>query len=194
MCMLKLFVCKTLLQCIKCVDISDSIGRRYQSGDDAKSLWSHFTSDLHTEIKNYIPSKSVRSRNSPPWLNRHLRRLARRKNRLHKQARKTNRWNNYRQFQRECKRAFRRAEWSYANNVIQDGLAQNNTKPFWRYVKSKQQDNIGVSPLKRYGVLHSDNKSKAEILLNQFSSVFTRAISQVMPVVSRRVHEQFYRS
>ena len=73
------------------------------------------------------------------------------------------------------------------NNVIQDGLAQNNTKPFWRYVKSKQQDNIGVSPLKRDGVLHSDNKSKAEILLNQFSSVFTRAISQVMPVVSRRV-------
>ena len=110
-----------------------------------------------------------------------------RKNRLHKQARKTNRWNNYRQFQRECKRAFRRAEWSYVNNVIQDGLAQNNTKPFWRYVKSKQQDNIGVSPLKRDGVLHSDNKSKAEILLNQFSSVFTRAISQVMPVVSRRV-------
>ena len=80
----------------KCVDISDSIGTRYQSGDDAKSLWSHFTSDLHTAIKNYIPSKYVRSRNSPPWLNRHLRRLVRKKNRLHKQARKTNRWNNYR--------------------------------------------------------------------------------------------------
>lgn len=53
-------------------------------------------------------------------MNGHLRKLVRRENRLHRQARKTKKWNNYR-------RVFRRAEWAYVNSVIQEGLAQNNT-------------------------------------------------------------------
>ena len=57
------------------------------------------------------------------------------------------------------------------------------SKPFWRYVKAKQQDNIGVSPLKRKGQLLSDSRSKADILVNQFSSVFTQDSSLSMPSV-----------
>ena len=59
------------------------------------------------------------------------------------------------------------------NDLIQKGLDRNNTKPFWRYIKSKKQDSIGVSPLRGIGQLQSDGKSKAEVLVNQFSSVFT---------------------
>ena len=42
-----------------------------------------------------------------------------------------------------------------------------------RYIKSKRQDGNGVSPLKENGQLHSDSRRKAEILNNQFCSVFT---------------------
>jgi len=45
----------------------------------------------------------------------------------------------------------RQAEWDYINNIILEGLASNNTKPFWQYVKAKRQDNIGVAPLKDGG-------------------------------------------
>ena len=41
-------------------------------------------------------------------------------------------------------------------------------------MKSKKQDNIGVAPLKRAGGLTNESKEKAEILSNQFQSVFTR--------------------
>jgi hypothetical protein len=41
-------------------------------------------------------------------------------------------------------------------------------------MKSKKQDNIGVAPLKRSGGLTNESKEKAEILSNQFQSVFTR--------------------
>jgi hypothetical protein len=41
-------------------------------------------------------------------------------------------------------------------------------------MKSKKQDNIGVTPLKRSGGLTNESKEKAEILNNQFKSVFTK--------------------
>ena len=58
--------------------------------------------------------------------------------------------------------------------MLNDGLESRNHKPFWRSVKSQRQDNCGVSPLKRNGELHSDSKDKAQILNDQFSSVFTK--------------------
>ena len=40
----------------------------------------------------------------------------------------------------------RKAEWEYINNTITQGLQTNNSKPFWKYIKSRKQDNIGVAP------------------------------------------------
>ena len=70
-----------------------------------------------------------------------------------------------------------------------EGLSENNTKPFWRYIKAKKTDNLGVSPLLSKGKLHSESKSKAEILLNQFSSVFTKSTADTMPPVKIKINE-----
>ena len=63
--------------------------------------------------------------------------------------------------------------WQYVNNILLEGLQSKDCKPFWRYVKSKRQDTIGVAPLKSKGNLFLDSKSKATILNDQFKSVFT---------------------
>ena len=52
-------------------------------------------------------------------------------------------------------------------------------------MKSKKQDNIGVSPLKTNGSLHYDSATKAEILVNQFKSVFTKTIGK-LPYLSKQ--------
>ena len=52
-------------------------------------------------------------------------------------------------------------------------MENNDSKPFWRYVKAQQQDSVGVSPLKICGRLYSDAASKASALNRQFQSVFT---------------------
>ena len=57
--------------------------------------------------------------------------------------------------------------------MLQDSLETKDSKPFWRYIKSQRQDNTGVAPLKRGGLLHPDSATKAHILNEQFSSVFT---------------------
>ena len=113
--------------------------------------------------------------------------MGRHKQQLHHQAKKTGIWTNYRAFQKECKRAHRKAEWEFTNKSIEEGMATNNTKPFWKYIKSKKQENIGVSSLKSEGKLYSDSTSKANILLKQFSSVFTRGNQDQLPTVSKRI-------
>ena len=49
-------------------------------------------------------------------------------------------------------------------------------KRFWGFIKSKRCDNTGVAPLKHQtsGITYSDNKAKANILNEQFSSVFNK--------------------
>jgi hypothetical protein len=50
---------------------------------------------------------------------------------------------------------------------------KNNTKQFWSYMKSKKQDSQGVTPLRKDdGFLYSDTETKAEILNDQFYSVY----------------------
>jgi histone H3/H4 len=116
----------------------------------------------------------IKKKHHIPWLNRSLKRMFRRKARLHKHAKRTGNLKEYRHFQKECKRQFRKAEWDHINNIISEGVENNNSKPFWNYMKSKKQDNIGVAPLKRSGGLTNESKEKAEILSNQFKSVFTK--------------------
>ena len=74
-----------------------------------------------------------------------------------------------------------KAEWEYINNTITQGLQTNNSKPFWKYIKSIKQDNIEVASLKKNGSLVCDSKEKAEILLDQFQSVFTRDSGSAPP-------------
>ena len=72
----------------------------------------------------------------------------------------------------------------FVNNTIQECFDNNNSKPFWRYVKAKRKDNVGVAPLKVKGVLHSESKNKAQILVEQFYSVFTKTGNKVLSKLS----------
>lgn len=57
-------------------------------------------------------------------------------------------------------------------DVVSDG---ENRNKFWSYIKSKGQEFSGVAPLKnKAGFIQSDNLSKANILNDQFHSVFTK--------------------
>ena len=134
-------------------------------------------------MNNNIPNKEIKSRNNIPWVKRKERKMLKKRQRLYKQARKTNKWTNYRTFQKECKRHLRKAEWNYVSTNIIDGLNNNNTKPFWKYVKSKRQESGGIAPLKKGTNLISDSKGKAELLLNQFKSVFTKPTHNDLPSI-----------
>ena len=165
------------------LEISKTIHKMIKDNKSVEDVWTCFKSDVMKEVDKFIPSKLKGGRSRTPWINSDIKRMLKKKHRLFQQARKTQHWDNYRNFQRECKRAIRKAEYTYVNNIIDEGLRENNTKPFWQYVKSKKQDNIGVAPLKDKCGLVSDSKSKAKILLKQFQSVFTPEDGSPLPTM-----------
>ena len=119
-----------------------------------------------------------------------MRKQLKKKSRLYRKAKSSGKWEKYRHFSKEAKRNIRKAEWNHVNNVIKDSLEQNNTKPLFRYCKSKRQDNIGITPLKSKGNLLTDAKSKANILINQFVSVFTKDSDNTAPEIGKHRNTQ----
>ncbi len=74
----------------------------------------------------------------------------------------------------QVRKDLRLAEHAFINNILMEGLEKKDTRPFWKFVKAKRQDNTGVSPLKKDGLLHDDSRTKAQILSDQFQLVFTQ--------------------
>ena len=139
--------------------------------------WSNFKKHIETTMDKHIPSKLTSTRHNLPWVNSRVRRMINKKQRLYNKAKKSHKqrdWDKYRHHKNETNKIMKKTRWEYINNILVEGFAENNTKPFWKLVKSRRQENIGVPPLKVDGNLISDSKQKAEILNSQFQSVFTK--------------------
>ena len=106
-----------------------------------------------------------------PWMNteRPARNI-----RAHAKARRTKKKRDrdrYKRLQQDVQRETRKAHKQYMEDVVSDG---ENSNKFWSYIKSKGQEFSGVAPHKnKAGFIQSDNLSKANILNDQFHSVFT---------------------
>ena len=60
--------------------------------------------------------------------------------------------------------------------------SDKNHKKFWSFIKSRKNDNVGISPLRSSnGIVYSDSKAKAEILNSQFVSVFNKDTDSRLP-------------
>ena len=153
------------------------------SSTNIDKLWNYFKTNLLKTVDENVPSKMTRPKKSLPWINRNLTKQLKKKSRLSRKAKSSGKWEKYRHFSKEVKRNIRKAEWNHVNNVIKDNLEQNNIKPLFSCCKSKRQDNIGIAPLKSKGNLLTDAKSKANVLIKQFVSVFTRDSRNIAPEI-----------
>lgn len=91
-----------------------------------------------------------------------------------RKSKKHEHWAKYKEIAKETKKQIKQAHWQHLNRILESAQEDNNPKPFWQYVKSQQQDSVGVAPLRSNGQLFSDPRSKAKILQEQFCSVFTQ--------------------
>ena len=112
-----------------------TIQKQYNDNQSADDMWTYFKNSLQNSMDRHIPSASTKKHSRLPWINRPLLRLPRQKKRQYQKARTTQDLTKYRSIQKRCKREIRRAEWRHINSTIQEGLDNNNTKPFWNFVK-----------------------------------------------------------
>jgi len=80
----------------------------------------------------------------------------------------------------ETAREQKRARWKFVHNIVNTALKDNNTRPFWKYVKAQRHDNFGIPSLKLDGQLHADSNIKANIMLKEFTSVFTKELGHLI--------------
>ena len=88
----------------------------------------YFSLILKESMNKNISTRVCKKKKSVPWFNRDLRRMVRQKSRLFKHAKKTKQWGAFKNFQTECKKAFKKAEIDHINGTIQKGLDERNTK------------------------------------------------------------------
>ena len=153
-----------------CTDIVESV-------KDVEGKWNDFKSAINQILDTKIPNKLSPKLRQLPWLSKSDKKKISRKHKLYQKAKSSNSEEDRDKFKKHKKatqKAVRAAHWRFVNSILDESLKDGNSKPFWKYIKSKRVDNIGVSALKENGMLFDDSKSKSEILLRQFSSVFTQ--------------------
>ena len=111
-----------------------------------------------------------------PWFDKKAKSLVRLKQKLYNRAKltgNTNDWQKYRNVKKSTNHHLKRSHRHHVNSKLSDALENNNTKPFWSYIKSLRNDN-GVAPIRADGKLHSDPTQKVNFLNRQFQSVFVK--------------------
>ena len=122
-----------------------------------------------------------------PWANRDVRRITRQKRRWFRRARRSNSqsdWNRYKDIKRRAQLTCRKAHDNHVSSMLSED--HDNPKVFWQYIKSRKKDNFGVSPLRKDGLTYNSSKQKADILNDQFTSVFTKEDLSNPPKLPKR--------
>ena len=143
---------------------------------DVEDNWQFIHHHILKLIDVHIPTKLLHSRSHCPWLTTPLKRLIRKKQRTYNYAKYYNdelKWKEYKELSQKVCKLLRQQHTNYLTNILSTDVL-NNRKLFWKYVKSKRKDSVGISTLKTPdGCVVSNSLDKSEILNNQFKSVFT---------------------
>ena len=142
------------------------------SQENANENWTYFTDGLMKIVRKLVPQKTIRERHDLPWLDRQLRKKISKKNRYHRRAKKakpsnkTKRWEAYRQQQLNVQNEIKNAYNKYINSLFEDEDTNKPSKRFWKTIKAKRKDQVGIPPLRRKkdGNLETTWKGKANIL------------------------------
>ena len=165
--------------------LSDNLTAQNRTTEET---WNDLKVGILNIIQKHVPSKLSSKTPNQRWISAKLKKNIKKKHKLHQKAKATmadNDWKTYKQHRSKLQKEIRNAHWEYVNNSLTTALKSNNTKPFWKYIKSKKNENIGISALSDDGNLYYDSKAKAEILNRQFQSVFTKEeINENLPDIN----------
>ena len=162
-------------------NIKNEIVTMTTSKSNINDIWLVFKTSLEKSVNLNIPHKQARTKDSPPWISRDLKRLIRKRDRLYKKKKKSHDKKDsekYKTIKRQVQQGLRRSYWKYVKSIVtppEDNIIENRgcMKRFWTFIKYKRSDGNEVSPLKKDGLLYSDPLDKANILNQQFKSAFT---------------------
>ena len=149
-------------------------------------LWKKFK-QIEESAMQLVPKKYTSTRYSKPWITRECKRTCRRKKRAYNRAKRTHSlidWANFRDLLKKSRKECRDAYNHHVRQCVSPDR-KGNTKKLFSFIKSKKCENMGISPLRHNGKIYVDDRERANILNNQFASVFTES-DDITPVLSSK--------
>ena len=149
--------------------------------------WNFFCDKVNEAVDKFIPKTLKNKSSKPRWLNKHIVRLARKKERRWKEYienRTKSNYDAYKQAEKETKKSVQKAKRKNEKLLSKD----QNLKGFHSYVKSKTKIKDPVGPLKQENKIITDPAQIAEILNKYFNSVFTNENTTNIPTPVPRAY------
>ena len=162
----------TLLNCMHSTTEQPSINTQ----------WTVLKTTLLKAMQEFITQKQIKHKHCLPWVTQRIRKLIRVKYKLHSKLKhnpRTDTKDKYKQARLTLQKETRKSYWAFLENTIDYTSEPNKQdrhtkqKRFWSFIKSTGKDSSGISPLRHQGIVHSDATSKADILAEHFSAIYT---------------------
>ena len=150
---------------------------------NTQQQWDKIHSKLIGLIERHIPKKKYTNSNKPPWWRRELNGLKKLMSQTFNRYKKDPTPENFMEKNKKRNKynhTIDEAKTFYENKIASE--VKTNPKQFWKYInkRTKSKGKI-VDLLNEKGDLISDDLQKAEILNNQFASVFTKENLSIIP-------------
>ena len=155
----------------------ERVDNEYQPSPDEH--WNAIKDLILEAMQMFIPKRQTRRKDSRPWINKQLHKLIKKKNQLYKRCKKKGslhlekRYNAYRHV---VQKMLRKQHAEYVHRLFtEDSKTKGElSKRFWTYVKHRRSAAVSsVGPLKKGTKVVTSAKERAEILNQQFVSVFS---------------------
>ena len=147
---------------------------RHKNDNNVDNIWNCLKRSLLLLLDDNVASKITSSKHHQPWITTATKRIVRQKQRWYtKSKQKTDcpiTQQKYKDMKKDSQRLCRKTHDTYVNNLIED---DTNNKKLFTYIRSKNQENVGISDIFNGNTLIQDPKTKAELFNIQFSSVFS---------------------
>ena len=147
--------------------------------------WDFFQNTVTGLIEKHIPKKRYLSKKKPPWMGRDLDKKIKKKHQAwdkYKRNKSKENWENYTHFRNIATNSVNDAKKKFEHKIIHE--VKTNPKNFWNYVKYKTKTKSNIAGLENnQGDIVNEDKQKAEIFNQYFSSVFTDEETSNIPSI-----------
>ncbi|CAG2210054.1 unnamed protein product [Mytilus edulis] len=153
------------------------IGMLYLFPNDVDVIARAITDELIDKADKNIPNRIITVRkDKPPWLTADIKRMIRKKNRIHKRAKKTNSapdWTKFRLVRNKCNKLVLNSKTDYFSKLSTKIISETHGgKQYWSLIKSLMKcdssDSRNIPPLQIDDDLICEDTKKAKIFNDYF--------------------------
>ena len=164
------------------ISIRSSVGWQ-QTSQLLEGNWNLFKFGILDAINKHIP-KLLGTKQDVAWMTYDIKRMIKARKRLYKKYKNGNDQTIKKKHDKlslKNKGLIKTKFNDYVNGIPEENI-KSKPKKFWRFIRSKRNENRGVSPLiNKNGKLVTDSKDKAEVLNEQYQRVFTQENTGTLP-------------